>query len=289
MNTATNMSLVLTSTGQLNYGGKALMQVGDYGVGTVGKIYLDANDIPLESGFYAGGGGNTTSGNNFHSYSPLIHACRSGGPNGSGMTLQIQGNTTNLLAYRQRNDTSWSRWFEIYSTANTTKDRNGNLKVSGSSNALSDYPVGAPIPWPQSTAPTGYLICNGQTFNKTTYPLLASAYPSGKLPDLRGEFIRGLDAGRGIDVNRTVLSSQRCATEHHKHISGWGEAGIVNATFGKTVKSGYAGSGDSDHDNYLFYTNDGSEFQGSNPNPTGIMANETRPRNIAFLYIVRAA
>ncbi|WER24121.1 phage tail protein [Providencia stuartii] len=205
------------------------------------------------------------------------------------MTLQIQGNTTNLLAYRQRNDTSWSRWFEIYSTANTTKDRNGNLKVSGSSDALSDYPVGAPIPWPQSTAPTGYLICNGQTFNKTTYPLLASAYPSGKLPDLRGEFIRGLDAGRGIDVNRTVLSSQRCATEHHKHISGWGEASNVNATFGKTVKSGYAGSGDSDHDNYLFYTNDGSEFQGSNPNPTGIMANETRPRNIAFLYIVRAA
>ncbi|MGG4702998.1 histidine kinase, partial [Providencia stuartii] len=95
------------------------MVVGDYGVGTTGKIYSDANDIPLESGFYAGGGGNTTAGNNFHSYSPLIHACRSGGSSGAGMTLQIQGNTSKLLAYRQRNEGSWSSWFEIYSTGNT--------------------------------------------------------------------------------------------------------------------------------------------------------------------------
>ncbi|WP_368884734.1 phage tail protein [Providencia vermicola] len=290
MNTATNMSLVLTSTGQLNYGGKALMQVGDYGIGRQ-SVYSDIEKaIPTVNGIRTFDASLTNTINK-----NLIGMTLSWAAHGVGRAVKVfaceGGNAAYpnwySLSYTGSDTIPFTQMF--YTTANTTKDHNGTLKVSGSSNALSDYPVGAPIPWPQSTAPTGYLICNGQTFNKTTYPLLASAYPSGKLPDLRGEFIRGLDAGRGIDVNRTVLSSQRCATEHHKHISGWGEASNVNATFGKTVKSGYAGSGDSDHDNYLFYTNDGSEFQGSNPNSTGIMANETRPRNIAFLYIVRAA
>ncbi|ENG7679156.1 tail fiber protein [Providencia stuartii] len=261
------------------------MVVGDYGIGTTGKIYSDANDIPLESGFYAGGGGNTTAGNNFHSYSPLIHACRSGGSSGAGMTLQIQGNTSKLLAYRQRNEGSWSSWFEIYSTGNTTKDHNGNLKVSGSSSELSDYPVGAPIPWPQATAPSGYLICNGQTFNKTTYPLLAKAYPSGVLPDLRGEFIRGLDAGRNIDNGRVVLSAQTDAIQNIK--------GEISISSEKTPSSGSSGAFTSIAANGTVVTSSfvtrqiqKFSFDASNSART---ANETRPRNIAFLYIVRAA
>ncbi|HEM8344536.1 TPA: hypothetical protein U2M56_002545 [Providencia stuartii] len=107
-----------------------LMQVGDYGVGGVGPIFTDANELRLESGFYSGGGGATTAGNNFHSYSPLIHACRAGGADQSGMTLQLQGNTAKLLAYRQKNNGVWNGWFEIYSTGNTTKDANGNLKAA---------------------------------------------------------------------------------------------------------------------------------------------------------------
>ncbi|QPN39438.1 hypothetical protein I3B46_15050 [Providencia sp. 2.29] len=107
-----------------------LMQVGDYGVGGVGLIFTDANELRLESGFYSGGGGATTAGNNFHSYSPLIHACRAGGADQSGMILQLQGNTAKLLAYRQKNNGVWNGWFEIYSTGNTTKDSNGNLKAA---------------------------------------------------------------------------------------------------------------------------------------------------------------
>ncbi|EPQ9013344.1 hypothetical protein ACUW5M_004284 [Providencia stuartii] len=107
-----------------------LMQVGDYGVGGVGPIFTDANELRLESGFYSGGGGATTAGNNFHSYSPLIHACRAGGADQSGMTLQLQGNTAKLLAYRQKNNGVWNGWFKIYSTGNTTKDSNGNLKAA---------------------------------------------------------------------------------------------------------------------------------------------------------------
>lgn len=53
------------------------------------------------------------------------------------------------------------------------------------------YPVGAPIPWPLAIPPAGFLALNGQAFNTIANPQLAMAYPSGVLPDLRGEFIRG--------------------------------------------------------------------------------------------------
>ncbi|EMA3643270.1 tail fiber protein [Providencia stuartii] len=137
-----------------------------------------------------------------------------------------------------------------------------------------------PIPWPQATAPSGYLICNGQAFNKTTYPLLAKAYPSGKLPDLRGEFIRGLDAGRGIDANRTVLSHQLDAMEK---IYGTTSTDSLNNTATGPFQLG-SGNGSQSA------SNQGSSrlliFDTSRSNRT---AAETRPRNIAFLYIVRAA
>ena len=65
-------------------------------------------------------------------------------------------------------------------------------------------PVGFPLPWPQATPPGGWLKCNGATFDKVKYPKLATAYPSGVLPDLRGEFLRGWDDGRGVDVERAL-------------------------------------------------------------------------------------
>ncbi|EFA9239672.1 TPA: phage tail protein, partial [Escherichia coli] len=72
----------------------------------------------------------------------------------------------------------------------------------------SALPVGVPVPWPSATPPTGWLKCNGAAFSAEEYPELAKAYPTNKLPDLRGEFIRGWDDGRGIDTNRSLLSSQ---------------------------------------------------------------------------------
>ncbi len=68
--------------------------------------------------------------------------------------------------------------------------------------------VGIPQPWPQATAPAGWLKCNGQSFDKSAYPRLAQVYPSGVLPDLRGEFIRGWDDGRGVDSGRSVMTAQ---------------------------------------------------------------------------------
>nr|WP_244421898.1 phage tail protein [Escherichia coli] len=70
----------------------------------------------------------------------------------------------------------------------------------------SALPVGVPVPWPSATPPTGWLKCNGAAFSAEEYPELAKAYPTNKLPDLRGEFIRGWDDGRGIDAGRVLLS-----------------------------------------------------------------------------------
>ncbi|AXH64805.1 hypothetical protein CYG50_16915 [Providencia huaxiensis] len=173
---------------------------------------------------------------------------------------------------------------KVYTGFNVTEDHNGGLKTLGTV-GLSDYPVGAPIPWPQAAAPSGFLVCNGQSFNKTTYPLLAKVYPTGVLPDLRGEFLRGLDAGRNIDSGRAVLSAQGDAIRNIKGSLGRsfktnvaeevGTGAIRSAHTsergGVSAESGAYGSLD---------------FDASRDVPT---ANENRPRNIAFLYIVRAA
>ncbi|WP_440866629.1 phage tail protein [Symbiopectobacterium purcellii] len=66
--------------------------------------------------------------------------------------------------------------------------------------------AGIPLPYPGAVAPAGWLKCNGQAFNKTAYPILAELYPSGHLPDLRGEFIRGWDDGRLMTKRLTLAS-----------------------------------------------------------------------------------
>ncbi|WP_061093235.1 phage tail protein, partial [Escherichia coli] len=72
----------------------------------------------------------------------------------------------------------------------------------------SALPVGVSVPWPSATPPTGWLKCNGAPFSAEEYPELAKVYPTNELPDLRGEFIRGWDDGRGIDARREILSAQ---------------------------------------------------------------------------------
>ncbi|MGR7478221.1 phage tail-collar fiber domain-containing protein [Klebsiella aerogenes] len=150
-----------------------------------------------------------------------------------------------------------------------------------------DLPVGIPLPWSTATAPNGWLKCNGATFDKAKYPGLASAYPSGKLPDLRGEFIRGLDDGRGVDAGRAVLSSQGDAVQKFTGKT----AGIQHYIPGIPLEGVFA-RGDlvaSTAGLTSVDTGDGVfrvEIDASLQIRT---AAETRPRNIAFNYIVRAA
>ncbi|ENG4783927.1 tail fiber protein [Salmonella enterica subsp. enterica serovar Derby] len=151
----------------------------------------------------------------------------------------------------------------------------------------SALPVGVPVPWPSETPPTGWLKCNGAPFSAEEYPKLAKAYPTNKLPDLRGEFIRGWDDGRGIDAGREILSAQGDAIRNIVgHIS--------------CVRRGPEGSDRADgafryDSNWStkIRSTDVSDDWGSvvsfDPSRVVPTAPENRPRSIAFNFIVRAA
>ncbi|HII0613663.1 TPA: phage tail protein, partial [Klebsiella pneumoniae] len=147
----------------------------------------------------------------------------------------------------------------------------------------SALPVGVPVPWPLATVPTGWLKCNGAAFTAAQYPKLALAYPSLKLPDLRGEFIRGWGDARGVDSGRALMSSQSDAFQDHHHsivTKGSGEGSLVSYS----EDSGITSNGDSYLVGAGFYETYNASMQSSSRT-----AGETRPRNIAFNFIVRAA
>ncbi|WP_243045101.1 phage tail protein [Escherichia coli] len=173
----------------------------------------------------------------------------------------------------------------------------------------SALPVGVPVPWPSATPPTGWLKCNGAAFSSEKYPNLAKAYPTLKLPDLRGEFIRGWDDGRGLDAGRALLSLQDDSFEAHRHESFF-YAGISrNETPLKNLPSSdemltlssttNALSPDSidatnsliGHDDYncLIEGNKNNKRTATGLSTSIVGTAETRPRNVAFNYIVRAA
>ncbi|EFN7976556.1 phage tail protein [Escherichia coli] len=101
---------------------------------------------------------------------------------------------------RSRRDTTganWSPWAQLYTSAHPPAEF---------------YPVGAPIPWPSDTVPSGYALMQGQTFDKSAYPKLAAAYPSGVIPDMRGWTIKGKPAS-----GRAVLSQEQDGIKSHTH------------------------------------------------------------------------
>ena len=160
-------------------------------------------------------------------------------------------------------------------------------------NALHDLFVGIPIPYPLSTVPTGCLAMNGQRFDTRRYPKLAQKYPSGQLPDMRGEFIRGWDNGRGVDAGRGVLSAQSDAI---RNITG--EISDLMYQNKETLTSDLTARGafyrdlsarDLSATATLSNTNqlgDKIKFDASRSVPT---ASDNRPRNIAYHYICLAA
>ncbi len=94
---------------------------------------------------------------------------------------------------------------QIYYVYNTSRSYTRSQYSTGDWTAWTpqdSFPVGAAIPWPSDSVPTGYAVMQGQTFDKTTYPLLAAAYPSGVLPDMRGWTIKGKPASGRAVLNR---------------------------------------------------------------------------------------
>ncbi len=123
-----------------------------------------------------------------------------------------------------------------------------------------------------SSAPTGWLKCNGTAVSRTTYSALfaqiSTTYGAGNgsttfnVPDLRGEFIRGWDDGRGVDSGRSLGSYQADELKSHTHnytSSGPSGGGGYSSRYGVPTTRTTAATG----------------------------GNETRPRNLAFLYCIK--
>lgn len=119
------------------------------------------------------------------------------------MTIRIttattgEGLTSSQFTYVNHGDTYAPGWRRDYNTANKPDEV---------------FPVGAPIPWPSDALPSGYAFMQGQAFDKAAYPLLAAAYPSGVIPDMRGWTIKGKPAS-----GRSVLSQEQDGIKSHTH------------------------------------------------------------------------
>ena len=183
-------------------------------------------------------------------------------------TLVVYG-TNNASYYVEQLVVAESETPKIFSRCATKTGKKSWFENITTANISRYIPVGAPLPWPGSKPPAGWFECNGSSFDKNKFPKLAAAYPAGNLPDLRGEFIRGWDNRRGVDSGRAILSHQDCMIQSHNHST---PIRLVNED---GVGNPWGSGGDRYEGDYIF-----------NTHYTG--GNETRPRNIAFMYIVRA-
>ncbi|OAG99387.1 hypothetical protein AKO42_02795 [Salmonella enterica subsp. enterica serovar Nottingham] len=103
-----------------------------------------------------------------------------------------------IRSHRDTADAEWSEWAMFYTSLNPPPD---------------SYPVGAAIAWPSDVLPDGgYAFMYGQSFDKSAYPLLAIAYPSGVIPDMRGWTIKGKPIS-----GRAVLSQEMDGNKSHSH------------------------------------------------------------------------
>lgn len=168
-------------------------------------------------------------------------------------------------------------------TGSISKDSTGKLLscVSGRWSSVDNSPVGSIVIWGSTSIPTGWLECNGQGFNKSTYPTLAQYYPSGAVPDFRGYFLRGLDrgVGRDPDSGRGILSVQQDALQEHSHIAG-AETAYHDSVPNSTTRN----------------TPGGEELRSYADRTGGVntswnsarTSSETRPKNVAVIYIIKA-
>ncbi len=167
--------------------------------------------------------------------------------------------------------------------------------------------IGVPFFWPSAAMPDTvidswssmvFLKFNGAKFSATDYPVLAKVFPALALPDARGDFIRIWDDGRGIDVGRTLLSGQSHTIMDHAHnMELWTGDGLAAGSAREGVNPGI-----------LATYGDGGIVKTDEPGlkvPSSLRAlssrsvkrygeisgnvgTETRPRNIAFNFLVRA-
>lgn len=160
--------------------------------------------------------------------------------------------------------------------------------------------AGAVIHFARNTAPQGWLKANGAAISRTAYAALfgviGTTYGAGdgfntfNLPDMRGEFLRGWDDGRGIDLNRVLGTAQTDQNKAHTHSATAGSDGGHSHNYTNTdTNSGGSGlqpgTGYTDRDSTLTTSWDGSHTHIVTITSSG--GNETRPRNVAMLACIK--
>lgn len=209
------------------------------------------------------------------------------------LTGNVTGNVTGSLL---GNSTTASRLQTPRTINGVAFDGTQNIVVEAS-DPNSGAPVGSILYYPSSVVPVGWMICAGQQISKTIYPLLFSkiGYTFGGsgdqfgLPDLRGEFIRGWDGGRGVDVNRLVGSSQSDLFRSHQHKSAWSQDAGSTVTdsvlyAGRVDQNGGSAAGFRDVESGTAYVGEPDEAVMFTTATGGV---ETRPRNIALVACIK--
>jgi len=186
-------------------------------------------------------------------------------------------------------------------------DGSGNLSFAALPQAV---PTGSVHVMATTTAPSGYLKCNGAAVSRTTYAdlfaIIGTTWGEGdgsstfNVPDLRGEFVRGWDDGRGVDSGRSFASSQSDQNKQHNHgVTDGGHNHSINDP-GHLHQVAYSNSDSGDG----VIEESGTGFNGFEPTETattgitinnattGISINndggsEARPRNIAMMYVIK--
>lgn len=173
-------------------------------------------------------------------------------------------------------------------------NKGSNAQLIAAIKALADsvIPAGSMMQRAVVTTPSGWLKCNGQAVSRTTYARLFAAigttFGAGNgtttftLPDMRGEFARGLDEGRGVDPGRTLGSFQDCAIENITGSIGPTDHGpsgtVATGAFSRNGPASTQVLSDSS------FTNSSFTFDASRVVKT---AAETRPRNKAFPWFIK--
>ncbi len=156
-------------------------------------------------------------------------------------------------------------------------DGSANLTITTAFTAAT-VPTGSVLAFAAASVPADYLACNGALVSRSTYAalfaVLGTTYGAGDgattfaLPDLRGEFIRGLDNGRGVDNGRALGSAQADELETHTHTT------TFNNTHAASNGEGYVTGANSSN----------GQFTATSSSTGGT---ETRPRNVAMSYIIK--
>ena len=163
-------------------------------------------------------------------------------------------------------------------------------------------PIGIPFYWPSAAMPNTvipewsgmtFLKLNGATFTAAQYPKLALVWPGLKLTETRGEFIRVADDGRGVDTGRALLSAQGDAMRNLTGNIEGRTAGSIGRIFSNNANGVFSATGEGGDFITPTLTSGAPGDRLSNLNLDASRqvstANEFRPRNVAFNFLVRAA